>query len=706
MKARFGLAGLGIAALLAARGAGAGNLALPAGLAGFIRPFSVETLGWTAPALRIEEPEAGLFRVRLSFDLETPVRQDDWKITVRPAFAPTFHWSPHLTPTDAFVIDQHAFRSPALVAASKEKVLVLVPDLDLLLRPQAARWYMDLDAPANALVLGMSETKVEPGLFFSRAPGASYPAGRHEVGFYLFVSSDPADIRDPWRKPLAFLWEHWGRKLFESGSPLAPDLSPYVRRTYDWAFGSWAGAVWQEFDWKGKHLGAPVFIVNQTQSPNYPGPVNEREFRSIWNQAWFSSLRSASGLFRYARRTGDENLRAKALRTKDLALAAPMTGGIFPAVIATEMETVTVDGKACNRSKGWSTAYWGNSDRNPVNRPAGRPRIRDVRSAPYHILDMSMTALWMLRWYEELEKDGRLLDYARAYADRLLGLQDAEGFFPAWLDVRTLQPLGVLDRSPETSLSVTFLLRLAGITGDERYRKAALRALDVVVRDIVPSGRWEDFETYWSSSSFGSGDLVGTKIARNDMYKQCNFSIFWTAEALFDAWETTRERAYLDLGRRTLDELLMTQASWQPPTMYVPVLGGFGVMNADGEWLDARQSLFAEIILRYGVELGEDEYIERGLAAMRASFVMMYCPENPGVKTLWEKTHPFFGPADYGFTMENYAHGGRTSPEGEGMGVFTIYDWGNGAAAEAWNRLLDRYGSAFLTRTGIRDGGK
>ena len=151
----------------------------------------------------------------------------------------------------------------------------------------------------------------------------------------------------------------------------------------------------------------------------------------------------------------------------------------------------------------------------------------------------------------------------------------------------------------------------------------------------------------------------------------------------------------------------MTQASWQPPTMYVPVLGGFGVMNADGEWLDARQSLFAEIILRYGQSSSaRTSTSSAGWRRCGPRFVMMYCPENPGVKALWEKTHPFFGPADYGFTMENYGHGGRTSPEGEGMGVFTIYDWGNGAAAEAWNRLLDRYGSAFLTRTRIRNGGK
>lgn len=42
--------------------------------------------------------------------------------------------------------------------------------------------------------------------------------------------------------------------------------------------------------------------------------------------------------------------------------------------------------------------------------------------------------------------------------------------------------------------------------------------------------------------------------------------------------------------------------------------------------------------------------------------------------------------------MENYGHGGRTSPEGEGIGEFTIYDWGNGAAAEAYNRILDKFG--------------
>lgn len=48
--------------------------------------------------------------------------------------------------------------------------------------------------------------------------------------------------------------------------------------------------------------------------------------------------------------------------------------------------------------------------------------------------------------------------------------------------------------------------------------------------------------------------------------------------------------------------------------------------------------------------------------------------------------------------MENYGHGGPTSPEGGGIGEFTIYDWGNGAASEARNRIFDHYGDVYVDR--------
>lgn len=622
--------------------------------------------------------------VKIAFSLPEAVRQDDWQVTVKPRFQPSFHWAPHLAPTDKHIIHQHVFRSPALIAANEKESVTLIPDLDIMQKGTPVRWYLDLDAEKNTLTLGMSNSSVAEHTLFHREPGAEYPKGEIEIGFYLMHHTDEASLKNPFRKPLDFLWSRWGHELYAAGNPVQGNLENYVKHTYNWAFDMWSESAWQEFELNGKKVGAPVFIVNVTQSPNYPGKVNEREFRSVWNQAWFSSLRSASGLYRYARRTNNAALLHKASLTKELALAFPQKNGFFPGLIATEMHEVELDGRKYNRSKGWDTYYWGNSNRNPYT--------WNPRESPYHILDMSWTALLMLRWYDELEKDKRLLHYAENYAKALLDIQYSNGFFPGWLDLQTMKPMTHLNDSPETSMSVSFLLKLYELTNKEEYKTAALKAMNAVTQNVIPNGRWEDFETYWSCSRYGSDDLVGKKVVRNDMYKQNNFSMFWTAEALLECYRATNDKKYLEYGQRTLDELLMTQASWQPPYMYVNVLGGFGVMNADGEWNDSRQSLFAELILQYGKLLDEPEYTERGYAALKASFVMMYCPENPQTKKQWEKVYPFFRAEDYGFTMENYGHGGRTSPEGEGMGEFTIYDWGNGAAAEAYNRILDKFG--------------
>jgi len=649
-----------------------------------IHSIKFDRLGSIKPQQEIKNIGRGLIHVRLIFDLSAEIKQDDWQLTIQPAFIPDFNWAPHITPGEKSIIDQHVFRSPAMIVTDNKQGLAVIPDINIMKNGTSTRWYMDMIASENKLIIGMSETLVSGHVIYERKEGAVYPKGRVEFGFYLMKYTDKEDMENPFRRPLKFFWTNWGKKLYEEGNPIKGDLEPYVDYTYNWAFNTWKDAVWQEFMLGDKKVGAPVFIVNTTQSPNYPGRVNEREFRSIWNQAWFSSLRSASGLYRYARRKGDKELLNKALLSKELALAAPMKEGFFYGLIGTEMETVETEGKQYNRSKGWDTYYWGNSNRNPYT--------WDARKSPFHILDMSWTATLMLRWYEELEKDERLLEYTRKYADALLQKQDAKGFFPGWLDLETLEPMEYLNDSPETSMSVTFLLKLYELTKIEKYRSSALRAIDAVCKEIVPVGRWEDFETYWSCCRLGTPEWVGKKVERNNMYKQCNFSIFWTAEALLESYRITKNKEYLKLGQRTLDEMLMTQTVWQPPYIYVNAVGGFGVMNADGEWNDSRQSLFAETILQYGKLLNKKEYNERGLSAIRASFSMMYCPENPLAKEQWERVWPFFNEKDYGFTMENYGHDGRTSKDGIGIGEFTIYDWGNGAAAEAYNRIRDKFG--------------
>jgi hypothetical protein len=651
----------------------------------YVSSIAYDSLQGLTPAVSFEKLRDDLVRVKFKYKVDGPIRQDDWKVTITPAFQPNFHYAPHLTPTKENIIAQHVFRSPALIVADSSRQLVLIPDLDLIGKDSGVKWYMDLDAPANKLTIGASRSKVTSHVLFARDTGMIIHPPEFEFGFYVITGKDSSSLADPWRKPLAFLWERWGKTLFGRGEPVSGALEPYVRHTYNWAFDTWKKSVWQEFTLNGQKVGAPVFIVNVTQSPNYPGAVNEREFRSVWNQAWFSSLRSAQGLYRYARRTGNKDLLAKANMTKELALAFPQKDGLFPAVIGTEMEQIELNEKKVSRSKGWSHYYFGNSNRNPV-KDWGEASV-----APYHILDMSWTAYLMLTWNKELEKDPRLVVYAQRYADKLLTLQSEDGFFPAWLDKNTLQPTGYLDRSPETSMSVTFLLAMYDTSGERKYFDAASQAMDAIIEHIISVSQWEDYETYWSCSRV-LDTMLNKKIVRNNAFKQNTLSMFWTAEALHNFYRVTGDKTFLKIGQRVLDELLMNQASWQPPFIAIHALGGFGVMNADGEWNDSRQSLFAELIINYGDALHMEEYKQRGLAALKASFVMMYCPENPDTKKQWEKVYPYFNEKDYGFMMENYGHGGVSNDRGLGIGEFTIYDWGNGAAAEGYNRIVDHLG--------------
>lgn len=651
--------------------------------------FTAPAIAGLKPEIRVEDVGGGWHSVRMAWDLSAPVAQDEVATVVELEAAPDFWWAPHLAPEDGWCIAQHVFRSPALIVGRGADLLALVPDLDLCGQSLDTPWYLDYDAPARRMWIGLSQTEVSVHVGYCRAPGMVLPEGRVAFGFYLATYRDESDVPNPWAPVARFLWERYGHPLYVQGQPNTVPMDTYVRHAYRWAFDNWQDAVWQEFCLDGKRGGGPAFIVNVTQSPNYPGEVDMREFLSIWNQAWFSTLRAMSGVARYARDTEDGDLRRRAALAKEFALAAPMKDGIFPSVYRAEMETVEAGGRKRQRTKGWQTGYWTNSDRVPRN--------HGISDHWYHILDASWTCLLMLRWHDEIECDPRLLDYACRYAEKLLTLQDAKGFFPAWLHPETLEPSPILARSPEASMSATFLLKLADMTGEAKFRAAALRTIEAVIDGPLPEGRWEDFETFWSCSQFGQEHL-GRRFARNAMHKQCNFSMFWTAEALLAAWRVTGNDKYLRWGRRTLDELSMTQQVWQPPFIHVPALGGFGVMNFDGEWNDSRQSLFAELFMDYYRATGDPALFERGVAALKAAFVMMYCPENPEVKALWEKRWPFFGPQDYGFTMENYGHGGVTSPEGEGIGDFTIFTWGNGAAAEARNRIRDHYGDVYIDR--------
>ena len=170
----------------------------------FVKQWVYDDIGQTAPEVSLHQLDKETIHCVLTFELEQTIQQDDWQMRLEPAFLPHFHWAPHLTPTSRHVMDQHCFRSPALIVHDDTKTLMLIPDLDLITKDADARWYMDLDAPNNQLVLGMSRTRVSEHVLFEKVNGASYPSGTIRFGFYLKMADHDQAGLNPWRSLLQF----------------------------------------------------------------------------------------------------------------------------------------------------------------------------------------------------------------------------------------------------------------------------------------------------------------------------------------------------------------------------------------------------------------------------------------------------------------------------------------------------------------------
>lgn len=597
---------------------------------------------------------------------------------------PRHVWIPHVTPEPGFVMGDHALRAPALVFADTKQVVTLIPDIDDIeaARRQGLRVWLDYDHPARTVTVAVGNYEVGSFHVGYRATSVPYTGQSVSVRVHVLKSERPEDIANPYGLASRWLWAHWGTRRHQQGGSQRAPLSRYAKYVERWTFGpkGWEDTVWQSFTLNGQKVGAPAFIVDVSQHPSIPLEQRRwREQRSVWNQAWFSTQRCANGLLRYARQIGSRELEDRARQMTQVALLAPQTDGLFPSVY-------TAGGGGYSLYKDtpdWSTGHWINSDR----RPPG------VSEKAVHILDAAFTARLLLEWHDIAGPQEReAIPYVRRFADRLIRLQRPSGAFPGWIESNGTVA-ATLAEGPESAMGAALLLELSErFPKETRYRDAAKRALNYLENGPVAQSRWEDFETYFSCSRWGE-DRIGKSIARNGVFKSNTFSPFWCAEAFLAANRVLGEKRYLALGRRCLDELSLYQQVWDPSWLPAPTHGGFGVMNADSEWNDARQSLFAPLYLDYYRVTGSSEYFERGVAALRASFAMMYCPENATVRKAYEKAHPLFGPESYGFMMENVAHGG---PDGNVIGPFTIFTWGNGAALSAAAVARDHFGDIYV----------
>lgn len=617
---------------------------------------------------------------------------------------PDFIWIPHLRKSKHHTIADQIFRSPVLVIQSRGMALSLVPDLDVLARSRPLPCCMNLQLEpggvnAPRLQYGFRTYKLDGHVFFRHNPdSAVWLSGTElEYAFDLLLDGN-APHQAAHRRAVAFLWERYGRALAQKVEPQAVAFDTYADYAREYAFER--SGIYHEFEVDGRRV-AGTFTYTTTANrkpaimdrfvldaslagrhliPFFHGLGTDKIMTNpavsdifevlqhnlppampptIWNQAWHCNLRTAYGLRAHAERQNDEQSSTRAGLMKELALAAPVERGAWPSV--------------CYAPGG--RVFWHEGTK------------AFVTDHDYHAPDNAWTGVWMMHWFHDIERDDRLLERARGFGGLLLDLQTDDGAIPPWFRFRGNRTVvrSTLRHSAQTAAPGMFLAMLARETGDGHYLDAARRAADFIIERIMPDNIWWDYETFFSCSKKD----VGMRDAGAGLHCMNNLCVFWAAELFSNLYELTGEGKYLEAGLRAIDLLCLWQQVWDAPYVSINTFGGFGVMNTDAEWNDARQSMFAETLASYFLHTGDRAYFERAVAALRASFTLMLAPENESVAPANMRG---IRPGHYGAVYENYAHLGfdRRVPG------YVMFDWGSGGALAAAARMRLRFGDVFI----------
>lgn len=572
-------------------------------------------------------------------------------------------FSPLLAPQTEDVIGRHVMRAPALTAQCGTRAAALIIDVDSIAKTQALPACMNLvrDQGVPVFRAGLRPHEVRGHVYFTHSPAPAHTARLHHA-YHLYVSANAASgaaIDASNRR----LWRRHGSRALKAAPPLQLPYDEYARQVYPRVI----ERLWAETRLDGRRVGA----IRENRS--YPNDV--------WMTPWFNQARSAYGLYLWGKWLGIADWMERAVATRDLHLSAPQVRGLFPTVCVFEQPATAHDFRGCR---------WVHS-----HHQGGGPGI-------YHLFDMSWTVYQLLRWRRDLTEDSETLAFATAYARGILALQREDGGLPAFVDAQTFQPVERVDtatlladlrahpggdsyvpamlerhwtperfiRSAEDAASLLALAELARALPDGDADRApitlaALRLADWIAAWVYPESRWIDYEVYFSCSP----KPLDFYDHRSGQWPQNTLCMHMAAAAFLVLYEMRRDPRYLALARRALDRLSLYQQVWDPPYLNFYGFGGYGVMNTDGEWNDARQAQFADTHLDFHRAFGEAEQLERAQAACRAGFTTVYLPANSGVYPTGWAGQP------RGIAPENHAHGGSDHLCG-----VSGFDWGIGSA--------------------------
>jgi hypothetical protein len=633
---------------------------------------------------------------------------------------PDYTWVPHLRPDKDFIIGDHVFRSPVVIYKKGELALAFIPDLKTLQMNHPFQSFIDFN-----LQSGLNDEFPEISYGFGNYKPVKHVFFKHDSSklwaikngtdltfrYYIIVFSNKSKL-EILQFINNFFWNKYIRKnLYET---LEPQILPYsinVKEGFEAIFnrhkywgefiinGKKCGGIWER-SWAGIKKKPIEYIKpenlelhkkrNTTETASSDSGIhkmlNEMIFNpekvkyfdnysrrhafvprtaEIWNNAWFLNIRTAYALKYFGTLWEDYNLIGKANRILNTVINLPRIQGIFPCVIfpsAPDSSTISY----INGVKAF------------------------LYCDDYNLVDACLAMYWALKFYQDFEKFKEVVEKSKELLDLISKIQKSDGSIPVFVNFKNnhLVIKNILSNSASSGAVLMFLTEFYKIAPNSSIIFIAEKIANFLRKEIIQTDKWHDFEPFFSCTQLPL-DFYDYYTKSNVMNTLC---IYWCAEGFKELYEITRNEDYLRDGEHILAILSLFQQVWNMTYINYNTFGGFGAQNCDAELSDARQALFVRTYMEFYLLTGKEEYMERGIAALRACWALQLLKE-------YEKICPgnindieTVNDIDKGAIYENYGH---TGTDYRVPGQIT-FDWGVGTAATATAYIENHFGDLFI----------
>jgi len=636
---------------------------------------------------------------------------------------PDFTWVPHLRPKKNYVISDHVFRSPVIVYKKGDITIAFLPDLEILTHNREFPMFLDLNINKDneglpSLSYGFGRSKPTGHVFFKHKKSYKMEIS-HDTklvfGYYIkiyYKKSIPDIIRDLNH----ILWKNYGKdKLYQS---LDPQILPYeinvqeglkaiFQRHHYWGDflinGEKCGGTWER-TWLGKAKSQVEYIKPENLEDHKKKRVKEiagtksflgkiinkisfsprwirffdrvtqhypivRRVAEVWNNSWFLNIRTGYALKFFGNFLKNDDLKEKGDKILNTLLQIPRTQGLFPSVII----------PAKPNAEQFSF-------------------INGVKAfqftEEFHIVDSCLAMYWALKIYQDFEENELIIKRSGQLKRFIENSQLDNGAIPTYVLFKNHGDFVISDTlldSASSGAALMFLTELFKITEDRSIIKIIKKIAAFIEETIIPFNKWHDLEPFFSCSQLPFG-FYDEYTDSNVMNTLC---IYWCAEGLKELYKITEDEHYLKKGEYVLSILSLFQQIWDMPYISYDTFGGFGVQNADAELSDARQALFVRTYMEYYLETGKEEYMERGIAALRGSWALQLLSEYEEICPGNLRNIETIKGIDRGCVCENYGHSGTDFR----VPGYIMFDWGIGTATMATAYIKKHFGDIFIDFT-------